>query len=326
MSKVLKVLGIILVVLMVIIGAGLIYFQRSFPRVQPAKDITIDATPARLERGAYLANHVSVCIDCHSKRDWKHYSGPVVPGSEGIGGELMDPELKVYARNITPANIGDYTDGELVRAIRVGVTNKGEALFPIMPYQGYAAMSKEDLYSVIAYIRTLKPLDHEVPKRHLGFPLNLIVKTMPKDSPLPDKSPSPADTVAYGKYLLTISGCVDCHTPREKGKLIEGMEFAGGMEFPLPGFGTIRSANITPDQQTGIGDWNKEAFIQQFKMYDSPESRKIPVEPGGMQTVMPWTMYAGMTEQDLGAIYTYLRTIEPVKHQIIRYSSQTAND
>lgn len=320
MNKVLKVLGAILLAIAVVIAAGLIYFNSTFPKVGPPdNNLTITATPARLERGQYLANHVSACIHCHSKRNWKYYSGPVVPGTEGMGGELFDPDLGIYAKNITPATIGNYSDAELIRVIRSGVTNKGKALFPIMPYQLFAAMSREDLYSIVAYIKTLKPIPNEVPERHLGFPLNMIVKTMPKDSPINDKAPSPADTLAYGKYLATIAGCVDCHTPTEKGKFIEGMEFAGGMEFELPGFGTIRSANITPDKQTGIGDWNKGAFIERFKMYDSPQAKTIKVGAGGMQTIMPWTDYAGMTTQDLGAIYTYLHSLKPIENQVIRF-------
>ncbi len=318
MNKVLKVFGLTVLAFVVILGAGWIYFESSFPKVKPAGNITIKATPARLERGRYLANHVAACVHCHSKRNWKYYTGPVVSGTEGMGGEPFDKKLGIYGRNITPAHIGDYTDGQLVRVIRTGVTNTGEALFPIMPYQGYAKMSREDLYSVIAYIKTLKPIQNEVPGRHLGFPLNLIVKTIPKDSPF-QPAPAPSDTLAYGKYLVSIAGCVDCHTPMKKGKFVQGMEFAGGTEFNIPHTGIIRSANITPDRTTGIGNWDKLTFIERFKMYNSPESRRIPVSEGSMQTVMPWTDFAGMTREDLGAIYTYLRTLKPIKHNMIRF-------
>ncbi len=59
--------------------------------------------------------------------------------------------------------------------------------------------------------------------------------------------PDTSDTVDYGKYFTTMDSCADCHTPIEKGERIKGMEFAGGMEFKLPGGGIVRSANITPD-------------------------------------------------------------------------------
>lgn len=325
MNRVLRVLVGLLVIVIVVIGAGLIYFQVAFPKVSPAQDVTVEITPERLERGRYLANHVSVCIDCHSKRDWQHYSGPVVTGTEGMGGELLDPELELYARNITPANIGDYTDGELVRVIRTGVTNKGEALFPIMPYTGYSHMSREDVYSIVAYLHSLKPIENTTPKRHLGFPLSLIVKTMPRDAKFAE-APARSDTVAYGKYLTTIAGCIDCHSPREKGKIIPGMEFAGGMEFQMPGGGITRSMNITPDTQSGIGNWSLEAFVERFKMYASPAGTQIETAAGGMNTPMPWTMYAGMTEQDLSAIYAYLRTLKPVNNQVIRFTAMESSE
>lgn len=93
----------------------------------------------------------------------------------------------------------------------------------------------------------------------------------------------------------------------EKGQRIAGMELAGGMEFPFPEGGLVRSANITPDRATGIGV---------FKASATPQARSERVEPGDLQTVMPWTMYGGMTEEDLGAIYTYLRTVDPVENEV----------
>jgi hypothetical protein len=85
---------------------------------------------------------------------------------------------------------------------------------------------------------------------------------------------------------------------------------AGGYVFEMP-WGTLRSPNLTPDSETGIGDWTREFFIENFKVWDVPESEYRRVEPGDVNTVMPWLMYAKMTEEDLGAIYDYLRTVEP---------------
>jgi hypothetical protein len=97
------------------------------------------------------------------------------------------------------------------------------------------------------------------------------------------------------------------------------MEFAGGQEFKFPDGSIVRSTNITPDAETGIGGWDKEFFIKRFKLYAPPDARKIPAEKG-KNTVMPWTMYAEMTEGDLGAIYTYLRTTKPIKNKVEKYS------
>ena len=265
MKKLLKIFGILVGVVIIIVIAGLIYLNTAYPKVDPPSAAKVQATPERIARGKYLANHVTNCFDCHSERDWSKYSGPLVPGTLGKGGEEFNKEMMgipgdLYAANITPYSIGNWTDGELMRTITNGVKKDNEAIFPLMPYMSYNHLSKEDLYSIVAYLRTLKPIKNDVKKSSLDFPMNMIVKLIPpksyKGSPAPNKS----DTLNYGKYLVTIAGCADCHTPMEKGKAIENFKFAGGMEFNLPA-GTVRSANITPDLETGIGKWTKEQFI-----------------------------------------------------------------
>jgi hypothetical protein len=94
------------------------------------------------------------------------------------------------------------------------------------------------------------------------------------------------------------------------------MDFAGGREFPIP-TGTVRSMNITSDK-SGIGSWTKEAFIRRFKAYEN-KAQPI-VREGEFNTVMPWTVLSGMTESDLGAVYDYLRTLQPVKHSVERFT------
>ena len=117
-------------------------------------------------------------------------------------------------------------------------------------------------------------------------------------------------------FYVNVKICTECHTPMEKGQRIAGMEYAGGMEFPFPEGGLVRSANITPDRETGIGGWTRETFVGVFKASATAQARRERVEQGDLQTVMPWTMYGGMTEKDLGAIYTYLRTVEPVRNTV----------
>jgi len=320
MKLALKILGILLLVVIVVAAGGLAYLFTAYPKAGPAPDVTIEATPERLERGKYLANHVSVCIDCHSTRDWRYFAGPVMAGTEGKGGEKFEePGVGViYARNITPAGIGTWTDGEILHAFTAGVNNKGEALAPMMPYPIGRELSKEDAYAIVAYIRSLPAIANEVGKKELQFPLNLIFRTIPRPAELKD-GPSPADTLAYGKYLSTVAGCHFCHTPAIKGEPVPGMDFAGGMEFKLPNGYTVRTANITPDEDTGLGVWTKDDFISRFKEYEQPEMRTIEVSDGDDQTVMPWTMYSGMTEADLSAIYAYLRTVKPVRNVVERF-------
>lgn len=295
---------------------GLAYFLSVFPRAEPASLELVERTPERLERGAYLAEHVAVCTDCHSERDFSRFTGPVKPGSVGQGGERFGHEAglpgDVYAANITPYRLAGWTDGEIVRAITSGVSADGRALFPIMPYPAYAQLCEEDLFSLVSYVRTLAPVPNDPPQTSLDFPVNLLVRTLPSPATPPKACPDPNDSVAYGRYLVNAASCADCHTKRNGPDPVVGQEFAGGNRFPLPGGTEVVSRNITPDRETGIGSWSKEAFINRFKAYRD-EANLHPVQPGDAQTVMPWSRYAWMSERDLGAIYDFLRTLRPVR-------------
>ena len=107
----------------------------------------------------------------------------------------------------------------------------------------------------------------------------------------------------------------------EKGKAV-GQPFAGGFEFRFPNGSIVRSANITPDKATGIGAWDRDTFIRKFKQFgDSTYTpQKVNWEERDFQTTMPWTMYGGMTEQDLGAIYDYLHALKPVANKVQYWS------
>ncbi|WP_162427455.1 c-type cytochrome [Pontibacter pudoricolor] len=325
MKKVFKVIGYVLVGILAVAAAGVIYMQYAFPNVDAAPAITINKTPALIERGEYLANHVAVCIDCHSNRDFSRFSGPIIPGTEGRGGDRFDHSMGFpgvfYARNITPdkeTGIGAWTDGEVYRAITAGVNKDGAPLFPVMPYKSFSQMAEQDVYAIIAYLRTLHPIKNEIPASDADFPMNLILRTMPS-TPKNTMNPVLDDQLSKGKYLVTIASCNDCHTPAEKGTPIEGKQLAGGFEFKLPN-GTLRSANITPDKETGIGSWTENAFVSRFKQHLEPEMANQKIGPNDFNTIMPWRMYAGMTEEDLRAIYQYLRTVEPKKNKVERFT------
>lgn len=317
MKKYLKWTGILALILLFGMMVAGIYTSYFLPGIE-ARDLDLEVTPERIKRGKYLANHVAVCIDCHSTRDWSKFSGPVISGTLGGGGEKFDHSMgfpgEFYAPNITPQALINWSNGELFRAITSGVSKDGRALFPVMPYHNYGKMSEEDIYSIIAYIRTLRPVNTIVQTSKADFPMNIIINTMPKQASLiklPDFSGN-----SYGKYLVTAAGCSDCHTKFEDGQYEENMEFAGGREFTMP-FGKIVSTNLTPHDETGIGKWSKERFITRFKMY-SKENYYEPhkVEDGDFNTIMPWVMYSGMKEDDLAAIYDYLMSLEPIENKV----------
>jgi hypothetical protein len=322
MKKLLYTIGGFILLLVLLAIGGILYLKMAYPPDIPAEDIGIEPTPERLARGEYLTKNVSLCLDCHSPKNYDYFSAPIIPGSEGKGGEVF-PGVPgtLYMSNITPAALKNWSDGEIARAIVNGIGKNNRPLAPMMPYSEYRYMAKEDVYAIIAYLRTLPPLENEnpIPETEIDFPLNLIFRTLPGEAdpqPLPDTS----DAAASGKYYARIAGCVFCHTPAVQGAPIAGMDFAGGHEFADPPSGTVRSANLTPDTETGIGSWTKEAFINRFKMYADSAGQRIPVSQTGFQTVMPWTLLAGMREEDLGAIYEYLRTVAPVRNPVEKFT------
>lgn len=323
MKKALKVILSLLAIIVIGVVGMAIYVKKALPNLGQAEDITIESTPERIERGKYLANSVSVCMDCHSTRDFSLYAGPPTPGAMGAGGDIFGKELglpgTIHIPNITPYALGNWTDGEIFRAITTGVSRDGHALFPIMPYQSYGQMDREDIYSIITYIRSLPPVKKDIPATELDFPVSILVNTMPQKASFTTK-PDIKDEVQYGKYLITSANCVDCHSQNEKGMLVPGTEFGGGRDFALPG-GIVRSANITKDA-TGIAKYSHEQFIALFKQYADSTYKPAKVGPNDFNTPMPWEMYAKMTEQDLGAIYAYLNTVKPIKNQVIKFEKK----
>ena len=322
-----KVIGLVLLGIVVLIGLFIGYIKLALPDVGEAEDITIELTPERIERGKYLAHSVTICMDCHAIRDWSKFSGPPTEGTLGKGGDRFDQTVGLpgvyYAKNITPSGIQRYTDGELFRVITTGVTKEGRAMFPLMPYLSYGKMDREDIYDIIAYIRSLSPIESTIPESVSDFPMSIIINTLPQPANHQTK-PDPSNELAYGAYMVNASGCVECHTQVDKGQIIKELSFGGGREFAFPNGAVVRSSNITQDEGTGIGKWTREQFIERFKMYvDS--SYVIPsVRPEEFNTIMPWTMYAQMKESDLSAIYTYLKTVKGISNNVIKFSPPPA--
>lgn len=325
MKKLMKIAAYLIGAVILILICALALLQLGFPKVDPATELTLEYTPDRIERGAYLANHVTVCMDCHSTRDFSEFSGPPAPGTLGAGGDRFDHSMGLpgvfYAKNITPHGISDYTDGELFRLITTGVTNDDRPMFPLMPYSYYGKMDPEDIYDIIAYIRTLPSIASEIPDSKADFPVNLILRTIPQNAEM-SKKPDTSDQVAYGAYLVNASGCAECHTQVDpQGMIMQDVKFAGGRAFPFPDGSTVTSSNITQDATTGIGNWNEEMFVTRFTQYTDSGYVNPKIAPGEFNSLMPWTMYSGMKEDDLKAIYAYLKTIDPIKNEVVKFTS-----
>ncbi|HEX8440706.1 cytochrome c [Archangium sp.] len=309
MKKILKYIGIGFGGLFVLLGMAITVAASMDPRSRPASTEKVEATPERIERGRYLANHVGICFACHAELNHESLSQRMVPGTEGFPGGC-DPSFpgKVCFSNITShptAGIGGWSDGEVIRAIREGISRDGRPLAPLMPYGAYKSFSDEDTKALVAYLRTLAPSDKVSPVSELPPPLKIAMKFMPAPVEEPVAHPAATDTVAYGRYLTSVAACGDCH----------GKDFSGGgIEFHTP-VGPVLGANITPDPETGIGAMTREGFINLFKAYkDLDPALKMNAQTASH---MPWSLYAGMKEEDLGAIFDYLRTVPAVRKQVV---------
>ncbi|MCC7301022.1 MAG: c-type cytochrome [Bacteroidia bacterium] len=322
MKRIFKITGYAIVTIIFIVAGLVSYVKYALPDVGPAPELKVEISDERTARGHYLANHVMLCMDCHSTRDWNVFSGPMVAGTEGKGGEKFDQTLgfpgKYIAPNITPFSLKEWTDGEIFRAVTAGVSKDGRALFSVMPHHNYGKLDSNDILAVISYIRTLEPIQNETESPVSDFPMNFIINTIPQ-KPAFNTVPPSSDRINYGKYMITAAGCGDCHTKQEKGKFV-GEMYAGGFEFKLPDGSVVISSNITPDPETGIGKWTSEQFVKRFKSYADSGYVHPRVNAGDFQTVMPWTMYAGMSETDLAAVFSFLQSLQPVKNEVVKFT------
>jgi hypothetical protein len=281
------------------------------PRARPLTDHVFESTPERLARGAYLVNAVSGCLYCHSDIDWNTPGFPVKPGTEGGGRNWAEEGLPwITAPNITPDpvnGLGTVSDDAVARAIREGIHHEGRALFPIMPYGQYRYMSDEDLASVVVYLRTLKAISPELPPTQIPFPLNRLINNEPQPVTEPVPHPNRANQVEYGGYLVRIGVCRDCHTPMDaQGQSLTHLEFGGGNTFTGP-YGSVASVNITPSP-SGIPYYTEEVFLTMMRT-GMVGARKIHDQ-------MPWSMYGKQTDEDLRAMFAYLKTVAPVVHRV----------
>ncbi len=284
---------------------------------RPAPEVNVSKTPEMVARGEYLFKHVGDCIGCHTPYNPKTFAFDF--SRFGAGGNLMGPEFgapaKVYTSNLTSdprTGLGSWTDGEILRAFREGVSRDGRPLMPMMPYSNYHEMSDDDAHALVAYLRTLKPVEHRVPANEIGFPLNLLANTFPKrlDGPVP---PPANDPVSRGKYLVTMAGCADCHSPMGPAGPDKSKAFAGGSFFKGEGLGPegkgIMIPNITPDPETGIGSWTDAQIAAAIRFGQRPDGKTL-------RPPMLWQNYNGINDQDVQAMVAYLRTVPALKSPV----------
>lgn len=292
MGKILKWIGIVLGGLVgAIVVVVAVVFLIANGRVNKTYDIAVAAVvnppgEAAVERGQHLAESIGSCTECHG---------------DGLSGDLVvdDPMFgTVVATNLTSGRGGiggSYTDIDYVRAIRHGVRPDGKAMV-IMPSQYFNEFSDDDLGAIISYLKTLPPVDNDLPETSLG-PLGRVLPLLDK-SLLPaliidHEAPRPADpvpgvTAKYGKYLGVV--CTACH-----GKDLAGGPLAGeGPDAPL-------ATNLTP--AGALASWTEADFFAALREGVTPDGRSLDSE------YMPWLSLRKMHDDEIKAVWLYVKSV-----------------
>ena len=287
-------------------------------------DVTGPSRDQLVARGNYLVNHASACVDCHTPR---LPTGAPDTSKRMAGGFFADldpssPERgAIYAPNLTSDATGlrGWSDEQIKTAFLNGYDDEGQALFPIMPYYVFHNMSDQDADAIVAYLRSLPPIQNEIPERQpLPFPFTEPSGPI-SPSDIPQTTLSPGDphyaNAMRGMYLAAqVGACIECHTPSAGPNPVDPARFfAGGKDFgigaPFPD--VVYSANITPDP-TGIAGMTPEQVVTALHTgVDHKGGHICPPMPVG-----PNGAYSGITDQDALDIGWYLTTIRPIANTV----------
>jgi len=281
-------------------------------------------------RGGYLAHGVCECFECHSPlRD----ESLVEPDPSKLGaGDILDRKTRQVAPNLTPdpeTGAGRWTDAQLIRAIRAGIGHDGRRLSLVMPYPAFSVLTDDDVRSIVAYLRALPPVRNALPK---WVPADVAERPHePLEKPFtPEKLTT---KLGRGEYLVHLAKCVHCHSARPlngtKREHRFDLEFAGGRRFETtptfdeleedPGFVSppatmpepksfVTSPNLTTDP-SGIPYYDENIFIQTIRT-----GKVAGVRP--LTRAMLWFEFRKLTDEDLKAIFAYIRSRPPQKHRV----------
>ena len=293
--------------------AGYIYI-RGVPNYDTVPvNFTHAATAESIERGRKLT--LTLCAGCHMNIKTGKLSGRHMSESP--------PEFGyVYSANITgdqQYGIGSYSDGELVYLLRTGIKRSGQyapAYMAKLPH-----LADEDMNAIISFLRSDQPEVQPEPVAAESCRPSLLTKFLCyinfKPLPMPaDKInlPDTSDAVATGKYLAHNLDCFTCHSGDFTRLDIlhpeETWLYFGGGNKPLDYEGkVVLTSNITPDEETGIGNWTEEQFVRalRYGIKEGEPSLRYPMVP-----------YVHLTDKEAAAIFAYLKTIPPIKNKIDR--------
>jgi mono/diheme cytochrome c family protein len=288
-----RILGVLIA--LVVVAAATIYLvsshalNRTYAIPTQALALTAPSDAASIARGRHFAFAIAKCADCH--------------GADLGGTVFLDvPPFRLVAPNLTKGRGGvgaSLADADFVRAIRYGVAPDGTGLL-VMPASGYQYLSDADLADIIAYVKSVPPVDSNLPAtdiRPLGR-LLLAIGAMPQpdaasiDHNAPHQAAMPPSATApYGLYIAKVGGCVGCHRAN----------LAGG---PIPGLppDAPPAQNLTP---AGIGSWTQADFTQALRTGKRPDGTTI-------NKLMPWPFTAQMTDEEINAVWLYVKSVPAV--------------
>ena len=326
MKKAMKILSYLLGSIVLLLAASAAYFNfKGIPDYKydpPAhiRNLRVQPDSIRIERGAKIA--AMQCMACHAGPDGKLIGKPMndVPAVFG----------EIHTLNITQDSvhgIGAWTDGELYYFLRTGIHTDGRWSPPFMPK--YSLTADEDLYSVIAWLRSddprLAPDSREYPPNKFNLFVKVLGNTLFSPPPFPEKPivvPDPSDKVAFGKYIATALGdCYTCHSGDilKVDNLVPENSFGyfgGGIPMRNEAGETVTSANLTMDPETGIGNWTEQQFI---------EAVRFGKNPRGGTLSSPMAPHSMLTDEEVSAIFAYLKTVPVIKNPVQRYQASVGN-
>ena len=267
--------------------------------------LVLFAAPGRaetqLERGRYLVETVAACGNCHTP---KGPNGPL-PDKKLAGGDIIKhADFTAATANITPdpeTGIGKWTDDQIFLAIREGRRPDGSLIGPAMPSRSYRNLADGDVRAIVAYLRSVPPV------------YNPITVKSHYDDPVPAswgppvghvEAPPKKDRIAYGAYLAgPVARCTDCHTEPRPGE--PARVGAGGKSFYGP-WGISVSANLTPDETSGLGEWSDAEIERAIRTGIARDGHKL-FPP------MPFAAYRHITDDDMAALIAYLRSLPAIE-------------
>ncbi|HSE03784.1 MAG TPA: cytochrome c [Methylomirabilota bacterium] len=266
----------------------------------------------QIARGKYVFGAAAGC-GCHTV--------PKQPLNAG-GRKYDGPFGTVYSSNITPdpaTGIGKWTDEQIITATRAGRRPNGERLIPVHPYTVFNGMAEQDLKDLVAYLRSVPPVNRATPAKKISVPLfesvflpAWLATFAARETP---PASAPSTDVARGEYLTrAVAHCGECHTPRTMTMAVDNSRFLAGNPKGKGPEGSL-VPNITPDRETGIGSWSEEQITDYLETGNKPDG---DVSGGLMMEVIEGTSagYKDLTRADRQAIAKYLKSIPAVKNRI----------